>query len=545
MPRFDSTQILKALGDGEARFRTLVDSMPECVKVVGPDGELLFMNRAGLGMIECDSEKEPQIIGTSVFDVVAREHRPDWRVRHRRVCQGESMSWEFEIVGLRGTRRWMETHATPLQLADGRRAQFAFTREITQRKQAELERESLLDAERAARNSAERASALKDEFLATLSHELRTPLNAILGWTQLLRADPEASTKVRHGLEIIERNVRAQAQIIEDLLDMSAIMAGKVRLDVQALDLSGIVHAAIESVRPAAMAKDIRLVQVIDAHAGRVLGDPNRLQQVLWNLLSNAIKFSNKGGRVQIALERVNSHVELTVADDGAGIEPEFLPHVFDRFRQADASTTRKHGGLGLGLAICKQLIELHGGTIRAKSGGAGQGSTFAIQLPVRALVNPAGYAHRAEQAEISVGEADLARLDVRLDGLHVLVVDDEADTRTMLCQLLERYGAEVECLGSAAEGMEALAQRAFSVIVSDVGMPDVDGYTFMQQLRSMASPNRNTPAIALTAYARAEDRIRAMRAGFQLHLSKPVQPAELVTTIASVTGRWIDPEAG
>ena len=281
----------------------------------------------------------------------------------------------------------METHAVPLPLPDGQTAQLAVTREVTQRKAAERQRESLLESERAARAEAERVSRMKDEFLATLSHELRTPLNAILGWSQILKAGTKADADdLEQGLATIERNARTQAQIIEDLLDMSRIISGKVRLDVQRLDLVSIVEAAIQTARPAADAKEIRIQPILDPHAKPVSGDPNRLQQVFWNLLSNAVKFTPRGGRVQVLLERVNSHLEVSVIDSGEGISPEFLPQVFDRFRQADASTTRRHGGLGLGLSIVKQLVELHGGSIRAKSPGLGKGSTFVVCLPLTVL---------------------------------------------------------------------------------------------------------------------------------------------------------------
>ncbi len=326
----------KMLQESESRLRAIVEATPECVKIVSPDGSLEYMNPAGLGMIEAEGMASVQ--GACVFDLVATDSRPEWLEYHARVCAGEKLSWQFEIVGLAGTRRWMETHAVPLPLSDGRTGQLAVARDITARKQADMERERLLESERAARTQAERVSLMKDEFLATLSHELRTPLNAILGWSQILRSRPHPDEELAEGLAVIERNTRVQAQLIEDLLDMSRIISGKIRLDVQQVDLQDVVKAAVASVRHAADAKNIRLQAVLDPSAGPVRGDPGRLQQCFWNLLSNAIKFTPRGGSVQVSLQRINSHLEACVIDDGEGIDPAFLPHLFERFRQADAS---------------------------------------------------------------------------------------------------------------------------------------------------------------------------------------------------------------
>jgi CheY-like chemotaxis protein/two-component sensor histidine kinase len=380
---------------------------------------------------------------------------------------------------------------------------------------------------------------MKDEFLATLSHELRTPLNAILGWSQvLLGTDPPDAGTLADGLRTIERNARAQTQLIADLLDMSRIISGKIRLDVQRLDVAAVIEAAVAAVRPGAEAKGVRLQVTLDPVAGPVRGDPGRLQQVLWNLLSNAIKFTPKGGRVQVVLERVNSHLEVVVSDTGEGIRPEFLPHVFERFRQGDASTTRRHGGLGLGLSIVRQLVELHGGSVRAKSPGEGRGATFVVMLPVAALHEDAeaaaGRGHPAapSAAASPCGEADLT-------GVRVLVVDDEPDARDLVRRFLERCGARVRLAGSAAEALEVLAADAPDVLISDIGMPGVDGYDLLRRVRALPDPAaRRTPAVALTAFARSEDRTRAMLAGYNVHLSKPLEPAELAATVASLMGR-------
>ena len=389
--------------------------------------------------------------------------------------------------------------------------------------------------ERAARTEAERAGRIKDEFLATLSHELRTPLHAILGWSQILRKSSDVNPKVAEGLSVIERNARSQAQIISDLLDMSSIISGKVRLDVQAADLATIVDAAINTVRPAADAKEIRLHIILDPLARPVRGDPNRLQQIFWNLLTNAVKFTPKGGRVSVSLERVNSHLELNVADNGEGIDPEFLPHVFDRFRQADSSMERRHGGLGLGLSIVKQLVELHGGTVMAKSAGRGKGSTFSISLPRMASLDdfrgittshhPAGSAF-----EETVPEAPRASLL----GLKVLVVDDEADARALIRRLLEEREACVVTAASAEEALVLLESEHPDLLISDVGMPVKDGYHLIRSVRALRDDRGATPAIALTAYARVEDRMKAIEAGYQMHLAKPVEPAELITMVSS-----------
>jgi PAS domain S-box-containing protein len=396
-------------------------------------------------------------------------------------------------------------------------------------KAAAAEREQLLEAERAARSEAERVSLLKDEFLATLSHELRTPLNAILGWSQLLISPGADSDELPEGLEAIARNARAQAQLIEDLLDMSRIISGKVRLDVQLVDPALVVDGAVESVRPSAEAKGIRLRKLLDPRAGPVSGDPNRLQQVIWNLLTNAIKFTPKGGRIDVQLQRVNSHLEIVVRDSGMGIPVDFLPHVFERFRQADASTTRTHGGLGIGLSIVKHLIELHGGTVSATSAGEGTGSTFMINLPLAPIRVESGREHPT-----SPRFSAMVYDQFDLTGVKVLVVDDEADARQLIKRILVQCQAEVLVASSAAQAIELLEQQRPHVLVSDIGMPERDGYDLIRQVRKLASSQGgHTPAVALTAFARSEDRTRAMVAGYNMHIAKPVEPHELLATVA------------
>jgi len=390
----------------------------------------------------------------------------------------------------------------------------------------------LLASERAARSDAEHANRIKDEFLSTVSHELRTPLNAILGYSQLLQRGTMTDDEFNDGLSVIERNARSQAQIIEDLLDMSRIMSGKVRLDVTAVDLDQVIAASIATVKPAADARNIRIQTVLDPRASTVFGDSGRLQQVIWNLLTNAIKFTPKEGRVQIVLERVNSHAEIRVSDSGQGIEPEFLPYIFERFRQADATVTRRHGGLGLGLSIAKQLVELHGGSISASSPGPGQGAMFVINLPIQPVqsVEASGQTRKTVRQETP---------PLSLSGIRVLVVDDDADSRNLVKRLLEDYGAQVLLAGSVDEALAIFASQRPDVILSDIGMPDRDGYDLLRNIRSLSiEQGRNVPAAALTALARAEDRKRAMLAGFQSHITKPVDPGELVAVVATLTGR-------
>ena len=396
----------------------------------------------------------------------------------------------------------------------------------------EAQRKSAEDL-RLAGLEAERQSRMKDEFLATLSHELRTPLQSIIGWLQILRSDDSSADDLQQGLEVIDRNAQNQARIIEDLLDMSRILSGKVRLDVQRVGLASVIESALETVRPAAEAKEIELQAILDPLAKPISGDPNRLQQIFWNLLSNAIKFTPKGGKVQVVLERVNSHLEVNIADSGAGISPEFLSHVFERFRQADASITRAQGGLGLGLAIVKHLVELHGGTVRVKSPGIGKGSTFAVFLPL-ASIYPEPEENRRHPA--AAASESGRRQTPRLDAVAALIVDDEEDSRQLVARLLKRAGAQVVEAGSVTEALALLPTRKFDVIISDIGMPVQDGYCFIRAIRALpVSQGGAIPAIALTAYARTEDRIRAISAGFQVHLSKPADGLELLTMVESL----------
>ena len=383
---------------------------------------------------------------------------------------------------------------------------------------------------------AQAANRMKDEFLAVLSHELRTPLNAIVGYSRLLRVGILPADKAQRGLETLERNATWLTQIVEDVLDVSRIVSGKIRLDVQAVELPIIVDNAVATIQPAADAKGVRVQAMVDPHVGPISGDPSRLQQVIWNLVSNAVKFTPKKGRVQVRLERVNSHVEITVSDTGVGIRPDFLPYVFERFRQADAGTTRKTGGLGLGLAIVRHIVEMHGGTVEASSAGEGQGATFRVRLPLM-IVHPEARDVRREHPRTERREALSALGD--LTGIHVFAIDDEEDALSLLRVVLETAGAEVTTLNSPVMALERIAEANPQVLVVDLGMPEIDGFELISQIRKSANPAvRNLPAAALTAFARSEDRTKALRSGFEMHLAKPVDPGELVASVATLARR-------
>jgi PAS domain S-box-containing protein len=401
------------------------------------------------------------------------------------------------------------------------------------------ERELLLAREQAARARAEEASRLKDDFLATVSHELRTPLNAILGWAHLLQMGTLDPDRARHAIDVIERNAHTQAQVIEDILDVSRIITGKLRLDAQTIMPATAIEAALESVRPAAEAKGVRLIATLDSTAGPITADPARLQQITWNLLSNSIKFTPEGGQVEIRLARLPSRVEIAVADTGQGIPDEFLPHVFDRFRQADASTTRTSTGLGLGLAIVRHLVELHGGIVIAESPGRDQGSTFTVRLPVRLEheLRPPGGEPANDVANL---RPDPHQAMPRLDGIRALVIDDEIDARELIRHVLESCGAEVRDAASAHQGIALFEDWAPHIVISDIGMPGEDGYSLIRQVRDRegTTSGEHVPAIALSAYARGEDRLRALIAGYQLHVSKPVDPTEFALVVAGLVRR-------
>ena len=476
--------------------------------------------------------KTPRILqGPKTDRALLRRLRDD--LRDSRAFHGETVNYRKD-----GSEYFVEWRITCLTDDDGNVVKWvAIQRDVTPRVLAEQERDELLVKERIARKEIEQQSKMKDEFLATLSHELRTPLNAIVGWSQLLIRNREPSD-LEEGLHVIERNARAQTQLIGDLLDMSRIITGKLRLDVQKVDLHEVILGAIASVQHSADQKQIRLTTVLDPLAGPVSGDPSRLQQVVWNLLSNAIKFTKAHGRIQVVLERVNSHVEIAISDSGIGIRPEFLPVVFDRFRQADATTTRQQGGLGIGLAIVKQLVELHGGQIRAKSPGEGSGSTFIVSLPV-AIVHHADAVDILPPTVFDDGQPEDIECPAALEGLKVLVVDDEPDTRNLLRRMVENCKAVVTVAASVDEALALFKQSRPDVLLSDIGMPNKDGYELIRSVRKLSKRDGGqVPAAALTAFARSEDRRRSLIAGFDMHIPKPVEPAELIAVVSRLAKR-------
>ena len=439
-----------------------------------------------------------------------------------------------EMINYRkdGSEYWVELSLVPLMDETGCYTHWvSVQRDITERKCAEEDRAQLL-CEQTARTEAEVANRTKDEFLAIVSHELRSPLNAILGWSQLLRSRKFDEQKTNKALETIERNAQAQAQIIEDLLDISRIIQGKVRLLTRPTNLVQVIEAAIDTVSPTADDKMIQVSSKLDRQVGLVWGDPDRLRQIVWNLLSNAIKFTPVGGRVEVELKSVNFHAEIQVTDTGIGISPEFLPYVFERFRQAESTTTRAHGGLGLGLAIVRNLVELHGGTIQVSSLGLGQGATFIVQLPP--IAKDSGASHLEQ---LAVGEKAL-QANSLLNGLRVLIVDDETDTREFMVTALSDYGSEVTAAASVNEALRLLERFKPDVLLCDISMPVEDGYALIRQIRALAQEQGgHIPAAAVTAYAREEDRILALKAGFQMHVPKPIEPIQLVEVVAKLAG--------
>jgi signal transduction histidine kinase/DNA-binding response OmpR family regulator len=440
-----------------------------------------------------------------------------------------------------------ETLATQVAIAyenamlysDAQRHASELQQEITERKQAEEERAQLLIREQAARADAEQANRTKDEFLATLSHELRTPLSAILGWSHLVRTGKLDEPQMSRAFETIERNARSQSQLIDDLLDVSRIITGKLQIEPRAVDLCTVVEAASDAVRPSIEAKGIKFETVLDKEACLVLGDANRLQQIVWNLLSNAIKFTPTGGRVSAAVKRVGARVRISVSDSGTGITSAFLPYIFDRFRQADGSTTRVHGGLGLGLSIVKHLVELHDGGVEVQSAGKDQGATFTVSLPLSSAASSDPIETAATPEPESNGlPAGFSKL---LKGLRILVVDDEADSRDLVTAILTRCGGKVRCCESAAEALKTFREWKPDLLVSDIGMPNEDGYELIKKLRKLRLKRaKEIPVVALTAYATDDDRERTLSAGFQMHVAKPIEPEALVRSIAGAAGRKI-----
>jgi PAS domain S-box-containing protein len=523
----------EALLASDARFRIMADSAPVLIWMADTTKACTWFNK---GWREFTGRPLEGELGFGWTQNVHSDDLQDCLRTYTEHFEAQTpFRMEHRLGRHDGSWRWVINQATPL--FEGHFGRFSgyvgSCIDITEFRQSQIDRDDLLRAERAARSEAERLSHMKDEFLATLSHELRTPLNAILGWSTLLRRLDQGSPDHAKGLETIERNARVQTQIIGDLLDMSRIISGKVQLDVQPIDLNEVISAALDAVRPSVEARKLRLRATLDSRGTRIRGDPSRLQQVVWNLLTNAVKFTPAGGRIDVISHRVNSHVEISVEDSGAGIKPEFLSFVFDRFRQADSSMTRRHGGLGLGLSIVKHLVELHGGSVRVESPGEGQGTTFVVALPISVIrTEDTGFQERATFADAELSSIDLPSLS----GVTALVVDDEADARILIERLIQESGGRALMACSAEEALRVLASEPVNIMISDIGLPDVDGYQLIQRVRNLEDKSlRTVTAIALTAYARAEDRQRALLAGYQMHLAKPAEPRELIAGIASL----------
>jgi PAS domain S-box-containing protein len=531
------------------RLAALVASSDDAI--IGKDLNLIVTswNRGAERIFGYTAE---EMIGTSIMRLIPPDRLEEEKEILSRIRRGQR-SDHFDTVRLAkdGRRLNLSMTISPIMDASGHVIGASkVARDISERKKAEealkkameeaevanRERLQLLDSEREARSQAERASRMKDDFLATLSHELRTPLNAVLGWANILRHGNLQGEELKQGLDIIERNARVQAQIIEDLLDMSRIISGKVRLNVEWIDLAAVLYESIETLRSTALAKGVRLETQLDPFAGPISGDPNRLQQVFWNLLSNAIKFTPKDGKVEVLLKHAGTGIDVGIVDTGEGIAPEFIPYVFDRFQQGDASSTRRHGGLGLGLAIVKQLVELHGGSVRAQSVGLGKGTTFTVHLPITAIYSETEKESHVPQTAL---RENPPLPELSLANIQVLVVDDEPDARDLVKKLLEIAGATVSTASSAAEAMDRILAERLDVLVCDIGMQEEDGYSFIRHVRATERQEEGIlPAIALSAYARTEDRTKAIRAGFQIHLAKPVEPAELLAVVSSLAGR-------
>jgi PAS domain S-box-containing protein len=505
----------------EAKFKTVFENAFIGIVLLDERLNYLEVNPAMCGVL---GRRREEIVGFPLLSFIPPGGRSDSHEIQRSLEETGTWRGTFALAGADGHLVHLEWHISAHSLSGVR---LAVVTDISDRMRFESERNDLLASERSARAEAERANYLKDEFLSTLSHELRTPLNSILLWTQRLQHEVDDHAQVERGLSAIERNTKIQAQLISDLLDVSAIVSGKLRLHIRPLDLAAMIKGALEGLSPAIEAKQLTLQTRFDVDAGLISGDGERLQQVVWNLVNNATKFTPSGGHIDVRLERVESHVEISVADDGQGIRPELLPYLFDRFRQGETKGNRSQGGLGLGLAIVKHLVEMHGGTVRALSAGLGQGAKFTVKLPIAATFRDS----------IELG-APRAPEFARLEGVRVLVVDDDTDTCAVLSRILEETGAVVTTAFSVTSALEQFERTPPQVLISDIGMPEVDGYALIREVRARGHSYQVLPAIALTALARPEDRRRALLAGYQMHMAKPIDASELTTAIAALLGR-------
>ena len=523
----------EAIRESQAQLANMIGSAMDAVITLDEHQQIVIFNSAAEKMFRCSAgEAIGQPIDRFIPDRFRSAHHEHIRTFEETHVTRRSMGQLGAIFGLRADGEEFPIEASISQVeVNGRSLFTVILRDITQRKSVEEEREQLLASEHAARTEAEAANRTKDEFLAMLSHELRTPLTAMLGWLSILRSQSVDEKTFAHGIEAVERNAKIQAHLIEDLVDVSRIIGGKLSLEVRPIDLSPVIRAAIEVVRPAADAKGVEIEFCEEPLVGPVSGDATRLRQVVWNLLSNAVKFTPREGRVNVSLRRFKSQAQIVVSDSGAGIPPEFLPHVFERFRQAESSVTRSHRGLGLGLAIVRHLVELHGGTVLAESEGQGKGATFTISLPLAAI-------SAKKEPKLPMAKPKTEEAVAPLLGLRVLVVEDEFDAGELISLALEYSGAKVEVARSAQDGLRAMSVFKPDVLLSDIGLPGESGYDLIRKIRSMASGANEIPAVALTAFASERDRESALAAGFQVHLSKPVQPHELVKVIERLANR-------
>jgi len=515
----------------EERFRALLDSMPLCVWALGADGTPVYANRSWLEYAGADAGAQGPMAALHPEDEAAV--RTDVQTALQR---GEPIELEYRLRSARdGSYRWHAVRFLPQRDPEGIVTGWIGTAtDIENFKRAQDAHADLAVKEREAREAAEAANRAKDEFLATLSHELRTPLNAMVGWTHMLRSRTLSADKAQKALETIERNARAQAELIEDILDVSRIIAGKLRIEIHPVDLPSIVDVAVDAVRPAAEAKGIVLERRTGELPQRFSGDAVRLQQSIWNLLSNAIKFTPAGGRVELDVRADDGQVIVQVTDTGCGISPDFKPYVFDRFRQLDSSSKRTHGGLGIGLAIVRHIVELHGGSVTCESAGADRGATFTVRLPIRTEESaPIAVAPEVRQAGAMRPSSDEM---VDLTGIKVLLVDDEPDARELLTEVLQQCGAIVVATHSADEAMRLIPRERPAVLLSDIGLPGEDGYKLISRVRALPpEQGGKLPAAAITAYARSDDAIRALAAGYQRHAPKPIQPTTLAALVAGL----------
>ena len=527
-----------ALRTSEIRYRRLFEAARDGILIL--NAATLEITDVNPFMTELLGYSRGEFLGKELWEIGLFSDKHASQAAFRELQQTGYLRYEdLPLQTRHGKSREVEFVSNVYE-EDGQQVIQCNIRDITARKGAEEERELLLEKAQTAHAEADIANAIKDEFLAILSHELRTPLTSILGWSTLLTNGNLDEQTSKRALEIIVRNARAQRQLIDDLLDISRIVTGKLRLNVRSVDLAPIIEAVVDGLRPAAEARSIHLQAALDSRISPISGDPDRLQQIIWNLLSNAIKFTPKGGRVEVRLERIDSHVEITISDTGQGIAPEFLLHIFERFRQSDSSSTRRHGGLGLGLSIVSQLVELHGGTVTAESPGEGKGTILKVILPLISVH------HELSDTDLThtlIGGKTLTDWQPSLADLRVLVVDDEPDARELVAAVLTGHGAEVVSVGSASEALEEMERQRFDVLVSDIGMPLMNGYGLIEKVRQLPEERGGRiPAAALTAYAGVEDRMRVLSAGYQMHIPKPVEPAELATIVANLAKRYAVP---